>query len=190
MLSSQASRVTGSQDVSAPPNSVCLQGDFSVLSPILLRASHYPFFHGEPWAFSCTGIAIWNAFLLLQCQVLREGCLQALPALFSLNSHLFPSWPGSVLCGGVQGTKPPVTLTSQSLRKDNEGSLYHPHFWRLGCLSSLLPIDFRACYREGTQLTKWLWGRNVTDNTLGTVGKREPLQEAGGLYTGCSPGWG
>lgn len=147
--------VTGSEDVSAPPNSVCLQGDFSVLSPILLHASHYPFFHGEPWAFSCTGIAIWNVFLLLQCQVLWEGCLQALPALFSLNSHLFPSWPGSVLCGGVQGTKPPVTLTSQSLRKDNEGSHYHPHSLEAGlCLSSLLPMHFRACYREGTQLAK------------------------------------
>lgn len=131
----------------------------SVLSPILLHASHNPFFHGEPWAFSCTGIAIWNVFLLLQCQVLWEGCLQALPALFSLNSHLFPSWPGSVLCGGVQGTKPPVTLTSQPLQKDNEGSHYHPHSLEAGLsLSSLLPMHFRDCYREGTQLAKWLWG--------------------------------
>lgn len=58
-----------------------------------------------------------------------------------------------------------------------------PHSMVDGAVSVLTTAADRACYREGTQLTERLWGRNMTDNTLQTVIKVEPLQETVGVCT-------
>jgi hypothetical protein len=61
-----------------------------------------------------------------------------------------------------------------------------PHSIMAGAVSVLTMAADRACYREGTQVTERLWRRNVTDNTLWTVVKVEPLRRLWEFAQGCT----